>query len=49
MLHNRFMLSNKIIALHSENRTKHVNTHGEKITELFVNIKAGGTYSSHCD
>jgi hypothetical protein len=43
---NWFMLFKEIIAVHSENHTKHINTHYGQNAEL-LNVKAGGTYYYH--
>jgi hypothetical protein len=43
---NWFPLFKEIIAVHSENHTKHINTLCGQNAELLI-IKSGGTYSYH--
>jgi hypothetical protein len=44
---NWLMLFREIIAVYSEDHTKHVNALCGQNVEL-LNVKAGGTYSNHC-
>jgi lipoate-protein ligase B len=44
---NWLTLFREIIAVYSENHTKHMNTICEQNAEL-SNVQAGGTYSYHC-
>jgi hypothetical protein len=41
------MLFKEIIAVYSENHTKHLNTLCEQNAELF-SVKVGGKYRYHC-
>jgi hypothetical protein len=45
-MNDQFMLFREVIAIYSDNDTKHTNElHGEKAE--FLIFKAGGTYSNH--
>jgi uracil DNA glycosylase len=44
---NWLTLFKEIIAVYSENHTKHINTTWGQNAEL-LNVKSGGTYSYHC-
>jgi hypothetical protein len=48
MTTNRWLLYKEIIAVYTENHTKHINTLCGQHTEL-LNVKAGGTYIYHWD
>jgi hypothetical protein len=43
---SQLILYREIIAVFSQNHTKHINTLCGQNTE-FVNVKGGGTYSDH--